>query len=125
MSWIFCFCKILKQIWAVLFSDLIAFHDWIFFQFPPDSFLFSSHIKSNPFAKNFFLLFYYFFRKEACFCMISANYFYLSRLKQTTAAGGTDAFPVINSLTAHIFCHNYSANLCDQVPSVSINKLPS
>ncbi len=43
--------------------------------------------------------------------------------KMNHAAGGTDAFPVINGLTAHIFRHNYCTNLCYQVPAVSIKKI--
>ena len=43
--------------------------------------------------------------------------------KMNHAAGGTDVFPVINGLTAHIFRHNYCTNLCYQVPAVSIKKI--
>lgn len=39
------------------------------------------------------------------------------------AAGGTDAFPVVSGLTAHIFRHNYCTNLCYQVPAISIKKI--
>ena len=39
------------------------------------------------------------------------------------AAGGTDAFPVVTGLTAHIFRHNYCTNLCYQVPAISIKKI--
>lgn len=38
-------------------------------------------------------------------------------------AGGTDAFPVVTGLTAHIFRHNYCTNLCYQVPAISIKKI--
>lgn len=43
--------------------------------------------------------------------------------KMNHAAGGTDAFPVINDLTAHIFRHNYCTNLCYNVPEISIKKI--
>lgn len=43
--------------------------------------------------------------------------------KMNYAAGGTDSFPVISGLTAHIFRHNYCANLCYQVPAISIKKI--
>ena len=43
--------------------------------------------------------------------------------KMNYAAGGTDAFPVISDLTAHIFRHNYCTNLCYQVPAISIKKI--
>lgn len=43
--------------------------------------------------------------------------------KMNHAAGGTDAFPVIEGLTAHIFRHNYCTNLCYQVPAISIKKI--
>lgn len=43
--------------------------------------------------------------------------------KMNYAAGGTDAFPVIDGLTAHIFRHNYCTNLCYQVPAISIKKI--
>lgn len=39
------------------------------------------------------------------------------------AAGGTDAFPAVQGLTAHIFRHNYCSNLCYQVPAISIKKI--
>lgn len=39
------------------------------------------------------------------------------------SAGGTDAFPVIQGLTAHIFRHNYCTNLCYKVPEISIKKI--
>ena len=43
--------------------------------------------------------------------------------KMNYAAGGTDAFPAITGLTAHIFRHNYCTNLCYQVPAISIKKI--
>lgn len=43
--------------------------------------------------------------------------------KMNYAAGGTDAFPAITDLTAHIFRHNYCTNLCYQVPTISIKKI--
>lgn len=43
--------------------------------------------------------------------------------KMNYAAGGTDAFPVIQGLTAHIFRHNYCTNLCYKVPEISIKKI--
>lgn len=43
--------------------------------------------------------------------------------KMNYAAGGTDAFPVITNLTAHIFRHNYCTNLCYQVPAISVKKI--
>lgn len=39
------------------------------------------------------------------------------------AIGGTDTFPVITGLTAHIFRHNYCSNLCYKVPEISIKKI--
>lgn len=39
------------------------------------------------------------------------------------AAGGSDAFPVVQGLTAHIFRHNYCTNLCYRVPEISIKKI--
>lgn len=43
--------------------------------------------------------------------------------KMNIAAGGTESFPVITDLTAHIFRHNYCSNLCYQVPAISIKKI--
>lgn len=43
--------------------------------------------------------------------------------KMNYAAKGTDAFPVITDLTAHIFRHNYCTNLCYQIPKISIKKI--
>lgn len=43
--------------------------------------------------------------------------------KMNYAAGGTDAFPVISGLTAHIFRHNYCSELCYKVPEISIKKI--
>jgi len=43
--------------------------------------------------------------------------------KMNYAAGGTDAFPKIYDLTAHIFRHNYCTNLCYKVPEISIKKI--
>ena len=43
--------------------------------------------------------------------------------KMNHAIGGTDAFPKINGLTAHIFRHNYCTNLCYKVPEISIKKI--
>ncbi len=43
--------------------------------------------------------------------------------KMNRAAGGTDAFPAITGLTAHIFRHNYCTNLCYKVPEISIKKI--
>lgn len=39
------------------------------------------------------------------------------------AAGGTDAFPKVEGLTAHLFRHNYCTNLCYRVPEISIKKI--
>ena len=39
------------------------------------------------------------------------------------AAGGTDMFPVVTDLAAHIFQHNYCTNLCYRVPEISIKKI--
>ena len=38
-------------------------------------------------------------------------------------SGGSDAFPVITGLTAHIFRHNYCSELCYKVPTISIKKV--
>ena len=43
--------------------------------------------------------------------------------KINLAAGGSESFPVVTDLTAHIFRHNYCSNLCYQVPSISIKKI--
>ncbi len=43
--------------------------------------------------------------------------------KMNRAAGGTESFPAINGLTAHIFRHNYCSNLCYKVPEISIKKI--
>ncbi|MBE6014757.1 MAG: site-specific integrase [Lachnospiraceae bacterium] len=43
--------------------------------------------------------------------------------KMNVAAGGSDAFPVITGLTAHIFRHNYCSELCYKVPTISIKKV--
>ena len=43
--------------------------------------------------------------------------------KMNAAAGGTDTFPVITGLTAHIFRHNYCSNLCYKIPAISIKKI--
>lgn len=43
--------------------------------------------------------------------------------KMNHAAGGSDMFPVINNLTAHIFRHNYCTNLCYKVPQISTKKI--
>lgn len=43
--------------------------------------------------------------------------------KMNRAAGGTDVFPVIDELTAHIFRHNYCTELCYRVPEISIKKI--
>lgn len=37
--------------------------------------------------------------------------------------GGTNAFPKITGLTAHVFRHNFCTNLCYQIPTVSIKKI--
>lgn len=57
IPWIFCVCKILKQVWIVLLSDLITFCSWIFFQLSSDSLLFSSH--RYAFVKKFFLILFF------------------------------------------------------------------
>lgn len=43
--------------------------------------------------------------------------------KLNYAAGGSDSFPVVDDLTAHIFRHNYCTNLCYKVPEISIKKI--
>ncbi len=43
--------------------------------------------------------------------------------KMNVAAGGSDAFPVITNLSAHIFRHNYCTELCYQIPAISIKKI--
>ena len=45
--------------------------------------------------------------------------------KMNVAAGGSDSFPKVTGLTAHIFRHNYCTNLCYQVPQISIRKIAS
>ena len=43
--------------------------------------------------------------------------------KMNTAAGGSDSIRKITGLTAHVFRHNYCANLCYQMPKISIKKI--
>lgn len=43
--------------------------------------------------------------------------------KMNTAAVGTESFPIVTDLTAHIFRHNYCTNLCYQVPTISVKKI--
>ena len=43
--------------------------------------------------------------------------------KMNISAGGTDSFPQIDGLTAHIFRHNYCTELCYKIPAVSIKKI--
>lgn len=43
--------------------------------------------------------------------------------KLNAAAGGTESFPVITDLTAHIFRHNYCTELCYKIPAISIKKI--
>ena len=43
--------------------------------------------------------------------------------KMNAAAGGTDSIQKITGLTAHVFRHNYCANLCYQMPNISIKRI--
>lgn len=43
--------------------------------------------------------------------------------KINVAAGGTDSFPKVAGLTAHIFRHNYCTELCYKIPEISIKKI--
>ena len=43
--------------------------------------------------------------------------------KINIAAGGTDTINKVPGLTAHVFRHNYCANLCYQMPKISIKKI--
>jgi len=43
--------------------------------------------------------------------------------KMNIAAGGTKNIKIITGLTAHVFRHNYCANLCYQMPNISIKKI--
>lgn len=43
--------------------------------------------------------------------------------KMNYSIGGTDAFPKIGGLTAHIFRHNYCTNLCYKVPEISVKMI--
>lgn len=43
--------------------------------------------------------------------------------KMNEAAGGTEYNKKINGLTAHTFRHNYCANLCYQMPNISIKRI--
>ena len=43
--------------------------------------------------------------------------------KMNVAAGGSNKIKIINGLTAHIFRHNYCANLCYQMPNISIKRI--
>lgn len=39
------------------------------------------------------------------------------------AVGGTEYNKKINGITAHTFRHNYCANLCYQMPNISIKRI--
>ena len=43
--------------------------------------------------------------------------------KMNTAVGSTEHNQKITGLTAHMFRHNYCANLCYQMPNISIKKI--
>lgn len=43
--------------------------------------------------------------------------------KMNHAAGGSESFPMVSGLTAHIFRHNYCSELCYKVPEISIKKI--
>lgn len=43
--------------------------------------------------------------------------------KMNAAAGGTELNKKITGLTAHMFRHNYCANLCYQMPNISIKRI--
>ena len=43
--------------------------------------------------------------------------------KMNVAAGGSNKIKIITGLTAHIFRHNYCANLCYQMPNISIKRI--
>lgn len=43
--------------------------------------------------------------------------------KMNAAAEGSDSIQKINGLTAHVFRHNYCANLCYQMPNISIKRI--
>ena len=43
--------------------------------------------------------------------------------KMNVAAGGSNKIKIITRLTAHIFRHNYCANLCYQMPNISIKRI--
>jgi len=43
--------------------------------------------------------------------------------KMNIAAGSTEYNQKITGLTAHMFRHNYCANLCYQMPNISIKKI--
>ena len=45
--------------------------------------------------------------------------------KMNAAAGSTEYDQKITGLTAHIFRHNYCANLCYQMPNISIKRIAS
>lgn len=43
--------------------------------------------------------------------------------KMNVAASGSNKIKIITRLTAHIFRHNYCANLCYQMPNISIKRI--
>ena len=43
--------------------------------------------------------------------------------KMNAAAGGTSSIKIVTGLTAHVFRHNYCANLCYQMPAISIKRI--
>ena len=43
--------------------------------------------------------------------------------KMNIATGGTECNQKITGLTAHMFRHNYCANLCYQMPNISIKRI--
>lgn len=43
--------------------------------------------------------------------------------KMNVAAGGSNKIKIITGLTVHIFRHNYCANLCYQMPNISIKRI--
>lgn len=43
--------------------------------------------------------------------------------KMNLSVGGTESFPIIDDLTAHIFRHNYCTELCYKIPAISIKKI--
>lgn len=112
ISRVFCSSKVIKQFRTIPVPYFIALHDRVTFQHPSDTLLFSAHI--NSFAKNSFLYILQFIHKKQYFCSISANYFFLSKLKNSKIWNIKFYFHpqmlFYYSSHSHIFSYSYPHN---------------